>query len=140
MSTWLHGRRYVVFLTALAVIAVIAVLLLRDRPFTPQASYETVVATTPDSHRFDLTAGQNLGVRFILSHSKDRGVSVAMASLSEGAGGAWHKDRTVEGYGNVADCEVIWFEAPATGHYALEVSSPGAERLNVTVEYCILGQ
>lgn len=139
MGAWLHGRKYIILLAVLAIVAVAAVGVLKDRPFTPQASYETVVGGNPDSHRFDLSAGQTLGARFILSHSKDKNLSIGIASISERTSGAWHRDGLVRGYGEVGDCDVIWFEAPGTGHYAIEVASAGGERLNVKVEYCVLG-
>jgi len=129
--------RYPLALILLAVIVVVAIVLIKDRPFNSEGSYVTTVAGSPDSHRFDLAAGQQLGARFILSHSKDKDLSVSMCSVIKQGEDLWRRGPTLKDFGRVGDCEVVWFEAPSTGHYALEVSSPGGERLHVTVEYTI---
>lgn len=131
-------HKYPLALFVLAIVVVVVIGVIKDKPFTPEGSYITTVAGSPDSHRFDLAAGQQLGVRFILSHSKDKDLSVHVCSLIEQGEGLWRTGTTLEDYGRVGDCEVVWFEAPGTGPYSLEVASSSGERLHVTVEYSIL--
>ena len=134
---WLLRHKYPLALIVLAVVVAVVIGLIRGDPFTPQGSYVTVVAGSPDSHRFDLAAGQQLGARFILSHSKDEDLLVCVCPLIEQGEGLWRRGSTLEDFGRVGDCEVVWFEAPSTGHYSLEVSSHSGERLHVTVEYSV---
>ena len=72
-----------------------------------------------------------------MSHSKDRRLCVDIASVSEDGGGLWHRDGIAEGYGTVSDGSIIWFEAPGTGSYSLEISTQSGERVHLTVQYCI---
>jgi hypothetical protein len=129
--------RYPLALIVLAIIVAVVIGAIKDQPFTPQGSYVTTVGGSPDSHKFDLAAGQQLGARFILSHSKDEDLSVCVCTLVKQGDGLWRKVSTLKDYGRVGDCQVVWFEAPSTGPYSLEVASHSGERLHVTVEYVI---
>ena len=121
----------------LTIIVVVVIGAIKDRPFTPQGSYVTTVAGSPDSHKFDLAAGQQLGVRFILSHSKNEDLSVRIYTVIEQGEGLWRRGSTLEDYGRVGDYEIVWFEAPGSGPYSLEVASHSGKSLHVTVEYSI---
>jgi len=129
--------RYPLALVALAILVAVIIGVMRDNPFSPQGSYVTTVGSSPDSHRFDLAAGEQLAARPILSHSKDKDLSVQVCTVIEQGEGLWRKGSTLKDFGRVGDCEVISFEAPSTGHYSLEVSSPSGEHIHVTVEYSI---
>ncbi|MBN1855543.1 MAG: hypothetical protein JW846_01160 [Dehalococcoidia bacterium] len=137
MSYWLRNHWYVCAMVALAIIALLAIPAVRPEEFHPQVEYTTTVASSPDSHMIDLSAGQEFRACCILSYAKDTEVTMRLCELEETPEGAWHTAAVVADFGNRGDCEVVEFEVPRTGKYALEVGSKSGQSLHVTVQYSL---
>jgi len=137
MLYWLRTHWYACAMVVLAVIAIVAFSLIRGNEFHSQAEYTTTVATSPDSHAFDLAAGQEFRARCVLSYSKDIDVTMRMCELTQTAEGKWRTAAVVADFGNRGDCEVVTFKVPSSGTYALEVGSKTGKSLHVTVQYSI---
>ena len=137
MMHWFRIHWYAFAMSALAIVAIGALLLIRGDEFHPQAEYTTTVASAPDSHAFDLVAGQKFSACCVLSYSKDTQVTMRMCELEKAADGNWLSVAVAEDFGSRGDCEVVTFEAPHSGRYALEVASRTGESLHVTVKYSL---
>ncbi len=137
MSDSLRTHWHAFAMVALAICGIIALLLIRGGEFHAQSEYTTTVGASPDSHAFDLVAGQQFSACCVLSYSKDTQVTMRMCELEKAADGNWHNVVVAEDFGSRGDCEVVTFEAPHSGRYALEVASRSGESLHITVRYSL---
>ena len=137
MGYWMRNHWYACAMVVLAVVAITAIIIIRSDEFHPQDEYTTTVANTPDAHSFEFIAGQEFRARCILSYAKDEDVTLCMTEVAETAEGDLIIVGMPDDFGNRGDCEVITFEVPHTGTYALEVGSASMKSLHVTVQYSL---